>query len=74
MPETFTLTFLEGYNQTPLSEKENELLDRDFGYKNIDELVLAFNNIKADEEHDELFDNIVNKLIPLKKVIENSVY
>ena len=38
MPEPFKLRFLEEYNRTPLSEKENKLLDRDFGYKNIDEL------------------------------------
>ena len=44
--------------QTALSEKENKLLDRHFGYKNIDELVVAFNNTKTDEEHDELFDKI----------------
>ena len=44
--------------QTALSEKENKLLDRDFGYKSIDELVVAFNNTKTDEEHDELFDKI----------------
>ena len=25
------LSFLEEYERTPLSEKENELLDRDFG-------------------------------------------
>ena len=31
MPRTFKLGFLEEYERTPLSEKENELLDRDFG-------------------------------------------
>ena len=31
MPEPFKLDFLQEYNQTPLSEKENKLLDRDFG-------------------------------------------
>ena len=38
MPEPFKLDFLQEYNQIPLSEKENKLLDRDFGYKDIDEL------------------------------------
>ena len=42
MPKT--LKFLEKNNETELSEKENELLDRNFGYKNIDELLAAFNN------------------------------
>ena len=69
MPEPFKLDFLQEYNQIPLSEKENKLLDRDFGYKNINELVVAFNNTKTDEEHDELFDKIVNKLTLLKKLI-----
>ena len=43
MPETFKLSFLQKYNQTPLSEKENELLHKYFGYKNTDELMLACN-------------------------------
>ena len=69
MPKTFKLSFLEKNNQTELSEKENELLDRDFGYKNIDELVNAFNNTKTDEESDELCDRNVKKLTPLKKLV-----
>ena len=36
MPKLFKLSLLEEHNRTPLSEKENELLDGDFGYKNID--------------------------------------
>ena len=70
MPKIFKLNFLQEYNPTPLSEKENELLNRDFGYKNIDELAFAFNNTKTDEEHDELFDKIVNKLSSLKKLLK----
>ena len=46
MPEPFKLRFLEEYNRTPLSEKENKLLDRDFGYKNSDELVDSFDKKK----------------------------
>ena len=69
MPKTFKLNFLQDYNQTPLSEKENKLLNRDFGYKNIDELAFAFNNTKTDEERDELFDKIV-KLSTLKKLVK----
>ena len=69
MPKTFKLSFLEKNNQTELSEKENELLDRDFGYKNIDELVNAFNDTKNDEECDELYDRIVKKLALLKKLV-----
>ena len=69
MPKTFKLNFLQDYNQTPLSEKENKLLNRDFGYKNIDELAFAFNNTKTDEERDELFHKIV-KLSTLKKLVK----
>ena len=70
MPKTFKFSFLEKNNQTELSEKENELLDRDFGYKNIDELVHAFNNTKNDEESDKLYDRIVKKLALLKKLVD----
>ena len=70
MPKTHKLSFLEQHDQVPLSEKENELLDRDFGYKNIDELVVDFNNTKTDEESDKLFNNIANKLTLLKKLIQ----
>ena len=62
VPKTFKLSVLENHDQTELFEKENKLLNRYFGYKNIDELVVAFNNTKTDEELDEFFDKIVNKL------------
>ena len=52
MPKTFKLSFLEKNYQTELSKKENEILDRDFGYKNIDELMAAFDNANTDEEFD----------------------
>ena len=61
MLKTFKLSFLEKNNQTELSEKEKDLLDRDFGYKNIDELMAAFNNTKTDEGYDKLFYKIVNR-------------
>ena len=68
MPKSLKLSFLQKYNKTSLSEKENILLNRDFGYRNIDELVLAFNNTKTDEEIDELFDKIDKMLNTLKKL------
>ena len=70
MPKTFKLRFLEKNSQTELSQKENELLDRDFGYQNIDELIAAFNNIKTDEEFDELFEKTDNKFSALKKLVK----
>ena len=63
MSKTFKLIFLENNNQTELSEKENELLYRYFKYKNIHELVVAFNITKTDEKFYKLFDKIVKKLI-----------
>ena len=69
LPKIHKLGFLEEHDQVPLSEKENELLDRDFGYNNIDDLVNAFNNTKNDEECNELYDRIVKKLALLKKLV-----
>ena len=69
MPKTFKLIFLENNNQTELSEKEDELLYRYFKYKNIDKLVVAFNNTKTDEKLYKLFDKIVNRLKIFKKLI-----
>ena len=69
MPKIRKLSFLEEHDQVPLYGKENELLDRDFGYKNIDELVHTFNNTKNYEESDELYDRIVKKLALLKKLV-----
>ena len=54
MPKTFNLSLFEKNNQTEFSEKEKELLDRDFGYKNIDKVIVTFNNIKTDEELDDI--------------------
>ena len=68
MPRTFDLREKNG--QTELSKKENELFYRDFGYKNIDELVFAFDNTKTDEEFDELFDNMIKMLNTLTKLVK----
>ena len=69
MRKPFKLSFLEEHNPSPLSDTETELLDRDFGYKNIDELVDAFNDTKTDEESDELYDGIVKMLALLKNLV-----
>ena len=70
LPKIIEKIVLEKFDQIALSEKENELLDRDFGYKNIDELVDGFNNTKTNEELYELFDKIANKLTTLKKLVK----
>ena len=59
----FKKSFLEKH------DRKNSLLDRDFQYKNIDELMNAFDNTETDEELDELLDKIDNKLTTLKKLI-----
>ena len=64
----FQKEVLEKHDRIPLSKKENELLDRDIGYKNIDELVEPFNHAETDGEFNELFDKIDNKLTTLKKL------
>ena len=69
MPKTLKLSFLEKNDQTELSEKENRFLYRYCKYKNIDELMVVFKNTKTDEELDELFDKIVNRLKILKDLI-----
>ena len=72
MPKTFDLK--EKNDQTELSKKENELLYRDFGYKNIDKLIFAFDNTKTGEKFDELFDNMVkmlNTLTNLVRIVSN---
>ena len=70
MRKPFKLSFLEEHNHSPLSDTETELLDRDFGYKNIDELVDAFNNKKTNEQFNKLFNKIADKLSTLKKLVK----
>ena len=74
MPRILELSFLEKYDHTPLSEKEHGLLDKDLGYKSIDELMDDFNNTKISEELDKLFDEKANKLSTRKlvKIVSNT--
>ena len=69
MLKTFKFIFVEKNKQTELSKKENKLLD--FGYKNIDELMAAFDNTKTDEEFDELSDNYLNTFKKLVRIVPN---
>ena len=70
IPRTLKKFFLEKYDQNPLSEKENELLDKNFEYKSIDELVDGFNNPKINEKLDQSFDKITTRLNALKKLVK----
>ena len=55
---------------TELPKKENELLYRDFGYKNIDESIFTFDNTKTDKEFDNLINKTDLKLNTLKKLVK----
>ena len=70
IPRTLKKFFSEKYDQNPLSEKENELLDKNFEYKSIDELVDGFNNPKINEKLDQSFDKITTRLNALKKLVK----
>ena len=70
IPRTLKKFFLEKYDQNPLSEKENELLDQNFEYKSFDELVDGFNNPKINEKLDESFDKITTRLNALQKLVK----
>ena len=70
IPRTLKKFFSEKYDQNPLSEKENELLDKNFEYKSIDELVDGFNNPKINEKLDESFDKITTRLNALKNLVK----
>ena len=70
IPRTLKKFFLEKYDQNPLSEKENELLDQNFEYKSFDELVDGFNNPKINEKLDESFDKITTRLNALKNLVK----
>ena len=62
--------FLERLGHTPLSEKENEILNKNFGDKNIDKLKDDLENAVAEKEYDKLFNNINDRVSILKKLVE----
>ena len=73
MPKISEKIFLNEISYTLLTNKENELLNRDFRFKNIDELVESLNNTKAEEEYIELFNRISKRIDILKKINRNSI-
>ena len=64
--------FLERLGHTPLSEKENKILNKNFGYKNIDKLTDDLENAAAEKEYDKLFNNINDRVSILKKLVETA--
>ena len=67
---------LEKLGHTPLAEKENELLNVNFGHKDIDKLENALNNADTREEYNKSVNflcNIVNILKKLVKTLSDNV-
>ena len=70
IPKILKKIFLSELGYTPLSEKENELLNRNFTFESIDELVEAFNNTETKEECNNLFNRISDRAIILNKLVK----
>ena len=67
---------LEKLGHTPLAEKENELLNVNFGYKDIDKLENALNNADTREEYNKSVNFlciIINILKKLVKTLSDNV-
>ena len=63
MPKILKKSFLSELGHASLSENENEVLNKNFGFENIDELVEAFNNTETKEEYNKLFNRISDRAI-----------
>ena len=61
---------LEKLGHTPLAEKENELLNVNFGYKDIDKLENALNNADTWEEYNKSVNFLCNMVNILKKSVK----
>ena len=61
---------LERFGYTPLSEKENELLDKNFEYENIDKLKDDLKKAATEEDYDKLFNFINKRMNVLKKLVK----
>ena len=70
MPKILKKSFLSELGHASLSEKENELPYKNFGFENIDELVEAFNNTETKEEYNKLFNGIGDRAIIFKKLVK----
>ena len=70
MPEAPKKIFLSELGYTPLSQKENELLNKHFKFEDSNELVEAFNNTETKKEYKELFNRISNRAIIFKKFVK----
>ena len=69
-PKILRKSFLSELDYTPLSEEENELLNKDFKFEDIDKLAEAFINTETKEEYNKLFNRISNRAIIFKKLVK----
>ena len=70
MPKISEKFFLGEIGYTPVSKEENELLNENFKFENIDELVKALNNTETEEEYSEVFNRISNRATIFKKLVK----
>ena len=70
LPKILKKIFLSELGYTSLSEKGNELLNKNFGFENIDKLVEAFNNTETKEEYNKFFNRISDRAVILKKLVK----
>ena len=63
MPE-----ILDETSYVSLTNKENNLLNKNFGFKIINELVNTLNNTKTEEEYTKLFESIISRRNIFKKI------
>ena len=61
---------LERLGYIPLPEKENELLYKNFKYKDINELQADLENVATKQDCDKLSNNINNRGIFFKELIK----
>ena len=70
MPKILKKSPLSELGHALLFEKENELLNKNFGFEDIDELVEALNNTETKEEYNKLFNRISDRAIISEKLIK----
>ena len=70
MPKILKKSLLSELGHALLFEKENELLNKNFGFEDIDELVEALNITETKEEYNKLFNRISDRAIISKKLVK----
>ena len=70
MPKILKKRFLSELGHASLSEKENELLNKKFGFESIDGLVEAFNNTETKEDYNKLLNRISGRAIIFKNLVQ----